>query len=161
MDRMSIASGSSGSAVSSRTVNEWRPLYKFFINNSPMAEKDKALAEQNAKKQIKALKSIGWQNFDQLIQWVKGKIKERPTEKAYANKELWNKLNNLAVKGHLPSGISKSNLTDMTINYVKKFHLEKPKAVDSAQVNTLPSVLKGCFFSHRADAFAISSNRRT
>ena len=102
-----------------------------------MAEKDKALAEQNAKKQIKALKSIGWQNFDQLIQWVKGKMKERPTEKSYANKELWNKLNKLAEKGHLPSGISKSNLTDMTINYVKKFHLEKPKAVDQAQVNIL------------------------
>ena len=114
-----------------------------------MAEKDKALAEQNAKKQIKALKSIGWQNFDQLIQWVKGKIKERPTEKAYANKELWNKLNNLAVKGHLPSGISKSNLTDMTINYVKKFHLEKQKALDQAQVNILPSCvyLKVAFFS--------------
>ena len=141
MDRMSIASGSSGSAVSSRTVNEWRPLYKFFINNSPMAEKDKALAEQNAKKQIKALKSIGWQNFDQLIQWVKGKMKERPTEKAYANKELWNKLNKLAEKGHLPSGISKSDLTDKTINYVKKFHLEKPKAVDQAQVNILPSCI--------------------
>ena len=119
-----------------------------------MAEKDKALAEQNAKKQIKALKSIGWQNFDQLIQWVKGKIKERPTEKAHANKELWNKLNNLAVKGHLPSGISKSNLTDMTINYVKKFHLEKPKAVDSAQVNILQSCiyLKVAFF-RKYDAF--------
>ena len=59
MDRMSIASGSSGSLVSNQTVNEWRPLYKYLINNHPEAETDKSLIEANAKKQIKALKLIG------------------------------------------------------------------------------------------------------
>jgi len=80
------------------------------------------------------LKTIGWQNFDQLINWVKGKLREKPADKTYANRELWAKLNKLAINGHLPSGISKSDLTDKTINYVKKFHLEKPKVIDEPEV---------------------------
>ena len=112
---MSIASGSSGSLVSNRTVNEWRPLYKYLINNHPKAETDKSLVEQDAKKQIKALKLIGWSTFDNLINWVKGKIKEKPLDKPYANKLLWKKLDDLAQKKHLPNGISKSYLTDKTI----------------------------------------------
>ena len=134
-DRMSIASASSGSAsVSSSTLDKWRPLFKYFINNHPMAEDDKALAEQHAKKSVKALKMIGWPTFDHLINWVKQKMKEKPKEGTFANKQLWNKLNGLAQKGILPSGISKSSLTDQTISYVKKFHMEKSRVGNEPKI---------------------------
>ena len=99
-----------------------------------MAEDDKALAEQHAKKSVKALKMIGWPTFDHLINWVKQKMKEKPKEGTYANKQLWNKLNGLAQKGILPSGISKSSLTDQTISYVKKFHMEKSRVGNEPKI---------------------------
>ena len=121
MDRMSIASGASGqsSVVSDQVLDDFKPLYQHFLNSHPFIEHSREVAEKDSKKCIKALKLIGF-TYSQLDKWVKQKKGANPRDAKFANKKLWEKLNDLQRFHKLPNGVSKSKIADSTVEFLEK-----------------------------------------
>lgn len=134
MDRMSVASGSvgSGTTLSAQTKDDFKPLYHHFLNIHKERDSNRPKAEKEAKTWIKCWKMTNLKSCELLINEVntvtRG-IHDKKQAKIKAGKHLWDKLNYLAVNEILPLGVSKSNLTNMTLDYVMKFASKKTAEV--------------------------------